>query len=53
MGVYQTDLTLIKEGNPNKKNNGFWNFRKCKLTANIIMDVQTFQTTPYNLQVRT
>jgi len=49
IGVYQTDLTFIEDGNPTKFANGFVNFKKCRLVAGVIMEIQVYQMKPYNL----
>jgi len=51
LGVYQTDLTFIEEGNPSKLSNGFINWKKCRLTASVITEIQQYQTVPYNLTI--
>jgi len=48
VGVYQTDLTFIEEGNP-KYLNGLINFKKCMLVATTIQEIQQYQQQPYNL----
>jgi len=42
-------LTFIEEGNPTKLTNGFINWKKCRLIAGVITEVQQYQTVPYNL----
>jgi len=49
IGVYQTDLTFIEDGNPDKFSNGLINFKKCRLTASVIVEIQQYQQKPYNL----
>jgi len=49
MGVYQTDLTFIEDGNPDKFSNGLINFKKCRLVAGEIEEIQQYQQKPYNL----
>ena len=49
IGIYQTDLTFIEEGNPTLNDAGLVNWQKCKLQANIIIEIQTYQQTPYCL----
>jgi len=49
VGVYQTDLTFIEDGNPDKFSNGLINFKKCRLTASVIVEIQQYQQKPYNL----
>jgi hypothetical protein len=49
LGVYQTDLTFIEEGNKDKLANGFVNWKKCRLIAGVITEIQQYQTVPYNL----
>lgn len=48
LGVFQTDLLMIHEGNKLHLPNGHINFRKCTATSMIIQHVQTFQNTNYN-----
>lgn len=56
MGLYLTDLTFCREGNPNSRpspldeNRRLINFIKYYRLARIVQDVQRFQTMPYNLQ---
>ncbi|PRP81579.1 hypothetical protein PROFUN_01086 [Planoprotostelium fungivorum] len=50
VGVYQTDLTFIEEGNPDKFSaTGFINFKKCRMIAEVIVLIQQYQQKPYNL----
>lgn len=49
LGVYQTDLTFIEDGNPSKFASGLINFKKCRLTAAVITELQQYQQKPYNL----
>ena len=49
LGVYLTDLTFLEEGNPTMRGT-FVNWHKCRLQARIIVEVQTYQQTPYALQ---
>lgn len=49
IGVYQTDLTFIEDGNPSKFSTGLINFKKCKLIASVISELQQYQQKPYNL----
>jgi len=51
LGVYQTDLTFVEEGNPDKFSNGLWNFKKCRMVAAVITELQQYQQKPYNLSV--
>jgi len=44
-------LTFIEEGNPSKLSNGFINWKKCRLTASVITEIQQYQTVPYNLTI--
>eukprot|EP01119_Soliformovum_irregulare_P012562 TRINITY_DN326_c0_g1_i5.p1 TRINITY_DN326_c0_g1~~TRINITY_DN326_c0_g1_i5.p1 ORF type:complete len:1012 (+),score=277.58 TRINITY_DN326_c0_g1_i5:1134-4169(+) len=50
VGVYQSDLTFIGDGNNDKLDNGYINFFKRRLVAEIIKEIQTYQMNPYNLQ---
>ena len=47
IGVYQTDLTFIEEGNPTMCD-GLVNWKKCRLQASIIVEIQTYQQSPYS-----
>ncbi|CAG8454220.1 6437_t:CDS:2, partial [Scutellospora calospora] len=51
LGVYLTDLTFIEDGNPDvlKKNQSLINFLKRMKTADVIREIQQFQSVPYNL----
>lgn len=51
LGVYLTDLTFIEDGIPSliKKTN-LINFAKRAKTAEVISDIQQYQSTPYPLQ---
>jgi RasGEF domain len=49
VGVYQTDLTFIEDGNPSKFASGLINFKKCRLIASVISEIQQYQQKPYNL----
>jgi len=49
MGRYQTDLTFIEDGNAESLSNGYVNFFKRRLKAEIIREIQTYQQTGYNL----
>lgn len=49
VGVYQTDLTFIEDGNPSKFSSGLINFKKCRLIASVISEIQQYQQKPYNL----
>ncbi|KAF2070563.1 hypothetical protein CYY_008110 [Polysphondylium violaceum] len=51
LGVHLSDLTFIEEGNPDKLENGFVNFFKCRMVAEVIKEIQQFQQQPYNLTV--
>lgn len=44
-------LIQLKDGNPTKFANGMINFKKCKLVANVIQEINTYQQKPYNLSV--
>ncbi|KAG9018074.1 hypothetical protein FRB90_012370 [Tulasnella sp. 427] len=56
LGLYLTDLTFCREGNPSTRpspldeNRPLINFIKYYRLARIVQDVQRFQTMPYNLQ---
>jgi len=49
MGVYLSDLTFIEEGNPDFLENGYINFFKRRMVAEVIKEIQQYQQTPYNL----
>ncbi|CAB4380587.1 unnamed protein product [Rhizophagus irregularis] len=51
LGVYLTDLTFIEDGNPNtlKKSRQLVNFSKRMKTAEVIREIQQYQSVPYNL----
>ncbi|CAG8741154.1 987_t:CDS:2, partial [Racocetra fulgida] len=51
LGVYLTDLTFIEDGNPDilKKNQQLINFSKRMKTADVIREIQQYQSVPYNL----
>ena len=48
IGIFQTDLTFISDGNQLKVN-GLINFRKCKLLAGVIKEIQLYQHVRYIL----
>jgi len=50
IGVYLSDLTFIEDGNPNMVGN-LINFEKRRLLCSVILELQTYQQKPYNLQV--
>ncbi|CAG8772056.1 10462_t:CDS:1, partial [Funneliformis caledonium] len=48
--VYLTDLTFIEDGNPNNlKKSRLINFSKRMKTAEVIREIQQYQSAPYNL----
>ncbi|KAJ3383382.1 hypothetical protein HDU92_004245 [Lobulomyces angularis] len=51
LGLYLTDLTFIEDGNPDllKPDNRLINFSKRSKTAEVIMEIQQYQRTHYNL----
>eukprot|EP01117_Protostelium_nocturnum_P011539 TRINITY_DN4183_c0_g1_i1.p1 TRINITY_DN4183_c0_g1~~TRINITY_DN4183_c0_g1_i1.p1 ORF type:complete len:490 (+),score=126.49 TRINITY_DN4183_c0_g1_i1:135-1604(+) len=52
IGVYQTDLTFIEEGNPDKfAGTDLINFKKCRMIADVILLIQRYQQKPYNLDL--
>ncbi|QSL64821.1 hypothetical protein MERGE_002124 [Pneumocystis wakefieldiae] len=53
LGVYLTDLTFIEDGNPDmiKNSKDLINFSKRIKTAEIIRDIQQYQSTSYSFQV--
>ena len=48
LGVYQSDLTFIEDGNPDRFANGWINLKKNRLNANVILDLKQFQQISYN-----
>lgn len=52
IGLYLSDLTFIEDGNP-KEINSKINFIKCRKLAQLIRSLQTYQQTPYRLQIVT
>ena len=44
-------MTFIEEGNKDKLPSGLINFKKCRLIANVITEIQQYQTQPYNLTI--
>jgi hypothetical protein len=46
-GIHLTDLTFIDEGNPTSKGD-LINFKKQRLTARVIQQIQYFQGVPFN-----
>ncbi|KAI8982521.1 ras guanine nucleotide exchange factor domain-containing protein [Pilobolus umbonatus] len=53
LGIYLQDLTFIEDGNSNylKKSNNLINFAKRMKTAEVILDLQQYQSTHYLLNV--
>ncbi|EMR10382.1 hypothetical protein PNEG_01634 [Pneumocystis murina B123] len=53
LGVYLTDLTFIEDGNPDmiKNSKDFINFSKRIKTAEIIREIQQYQSISYSFQV--
>ncbi|KAJ6250339.1 ras guanine nucleotide exchange factor i-related [Anaeramoeba flamelloides] len=49
IGIYQTDLTFIEDGNPDYINENLINFSKRKLVYDVIHRIQYFQSSNYNL----
>ena len=52
-GLYTKDLTFIEDGNPDTLicDSHLINFTKRKLLAEVILEVKTFQNTPYNFML--
>lgn len=42
-------MTFIEEGSKDKLANGLINFKKCRLIAGVIAEIQQYQLEPYNL----
>ncbi|EFA76027.1 Ras guanine nucleotide exchange factor [Heterostelium album PN500] len=40
---------VVTKGNPDKLENGFVNFFKCRMVAEVIKEIQQYQQQPYNL----
>lgn len=49
IGVFQTDLVFLEDGNPDFVN-GLINFTKRHKMAAVIMEIQTYQHAPYNIK---
>ncbi|KAF9430797.1 hypothetical protein BGZ94_003847 [Podila epigama] len=51
VGIYLTDLVMVEDGNPNylKKSNHLINFYKRVKTAEVIREIQQYQSVPYCL----
>jgi len=49
MGMYQTDLTFIEDGNPDKIGD-LHNFSKRILVSNVIQEIKQYQQAPYHLE---
>jgi hypothetical protein len=52
LGIYLQDLTFIEDGNSNylKKSQNLINFAKRMKTAEVIREIQQYQSAPYQLQ---
>jgi son of sevenless-like protein len=50
LGVYLTDLTFIEDGNKDFINDSLINFDKRRKIAQVIMEIQQYQATPYCLE---
>jgi hypothetical protein len=50
LGVYLQDLTFIEEGNNDRLENGYINFIKFRMIADILIEIKQFQQKEYNLQ---
>jgi hypothetical protein len=52
LGIYLQDLTFIEDGNSNylKKTQNLINFAKRMKTAEVIREIQQYQSAPYHLQ---
>eukprot|EP01114_Cavostelium_apophysatum_P011726 TRINITY_DN2614_c0_g1_i1.p1 TRINITY_DN2614_c0_g1~~TRINITY_DN2614_c0_g1_i1.p1 ORF type:complete len:1239 (-),score=341.51 TRINITY_DN2614_c0_g1_i1:57-3773(-) len=51
LGVYQSDLTFIHDGNPDVLDNGYINFFKRRLVGEVIKEMQTYQQAAYYFPV--
>lgn len=49
-GLFLTDLTFIHEGNKDYLENGHVNYNKCRLVAQIILQIKKYQKKPYNIE---
>jgi hypothetical protein len=50
LGVCLRDLLFIEDGNPDRLENGMFNFHKLRMVANVITQIQYFQEKPYNFE---
>jgi son of sevenless-like protein len=51
LGVYMQDMVFIEDGNPDfLKENGYINFHKRRLLADVIKDIVQHQLAPYNIE---
>lgn len=48
IGLFQTDLTFIEEGNPTKVDGNIINWNKCKLQASVIRRINEYRMNAYN-----
>lgn len=51
-GLYTKDLTFIEDGNPDQlySDSRLINFAKRSLTADVLLEIRRFQSTPYNFE---
>lgn len=50
IGVYQTDLTFVEEGNSTTVEDGrLINWQKCKMQAKILLEIRSRQVVPYKI----
>jgi son of sevenless len=47
LGLWQTDLTFLSDGNPDRVEGGLINFKKMRKVADTILLVQQYQNDPY------
>ncbi|KAF5858242.1 cell division cycle- protein [Aspergillus alliaceus] len=50
LGIYLTDLTFIDDGIPDLTTSGMINFAKRLKVADVLQDIQQYQSIPYSLQ---
>ena len=50
IGLFQTDLTFLEDGNKDLTENGLINFHKRTLFASVLIDIHTYQQAPFNIE---